>query len=107
LDWKGHEAKTLALQKKIEKLINVTVIDSDERLKDKYPTWGHWYDMAYFFAQWNTAGDLFDADTFFYTQADAELDRFDTMMEKAKLLFKKIEIRYVRTECELYWYQLR
>jgi hypothetical protein len=37
-NWKGHEAKTLALQKKIERLINVIIIISDEQLKDKYPT---------------------------------------------------------------------
>jgi len=91
-NWKEHEANALALQKKIGKLINVIVINSDERLKDKYPTWVPLDDTAYFSAQWNTAVYLFDADIFFHIQADAEFDRFDTMMEKAKLLFQKYKL---------------
>jgi hypothetical protein len=88
-NWKGHEADARALEEKIGKIIQVTVINSEEQLEDKYPEWVHLDDSAYFSAQWNKAVELFDADIFFHLQADAEFDQFDALFKKAELVYER------------------
>jgi hypothetical protein len=84
-NWKGHEASTVALENKLGKLINVTVINSEEHLREKHPGWVHLDDTAYFSAQWNKAVELFEENIFFHIQADAECDQFDAMLARAQL----------------------
>jgi hypothetical protein len=82
-NWKGHEEEALALEKQIAKLIEVTVINSEENLKEEHPGWVHLDDSAYFTAQWNRAVALFDADIFFHIQADAQINNFEQLVAKA------------------------
>lgn len=91
-NWKGHEPNARALEKKLETLIEVTVVNSDERLSDSYPKWIHLDDTAYFSAQWKTAVELFDADILFHIQADAEFDRFEELISKAEVLFDRYRL---------------
>src|SRR5262249_19735157 len=91
-NWKGHEARAKALENKIGKLMKVTVINSQERLSDKYPGWVHLDNTAYFSAQWNKAIELFNADIFFHIQADAGCDQFGALIAKAKLVFEKYRV---------------
>ena len=88
-NWKGHETRARAHEEKIKKCIEVTVINSDEQLSDKYSEWVHLDDTAYFTAQWNKAVELFDADIFFHIQADAEFDQFDLLIAKAKSVYER------------------
>jgi hypothetical protein len=88
-NWKGHEANALALEEKIGKLIEVTVINSEEQLSGSHPGWVHLDDTAYFSAQWNKALELFDADILFHIQADADFDEFETLFARARSVFEK------------------
>jgi hypothetical protein len=91
-NWKGHEARAAALEEKVAKLIDVTIINSEEQLSGDHPGWVHLDDTAYFAAQWNKALELFDADILFHIQADAEFDHFEALFAKAGLLFDKYRI---------------
>lgn len=91
-NWKGHEANAHALELKIGKFTKVTVINSEEHLRDKHPGWAHLNDQAYFSAQWNEACRLFDGDILFHIQADAYFDQFETLFAKVRLLFQKYPI---------------
>src|SRR6266545_1870971 len=88
-NWVGYESKALQLEKKIDRHIDIHVVNSDASLVDKYPHWIHLDDSAYFSAQWNRALEIFNADIFFHIQADADYDRFEILIEKAESLFKK------------------
>jgi hypothetical protein len=88
-NWKGRQTNARALEEKIGRLIDVTVINSEEQLNAQYPGWIHLDDTAYFSAQWNKAVELFDADIFFHIQADAEFDDFEALLAKAGRLFEK------------------
>jgi hypothetical protein len=88
-NWKGYQNDARALEEKIGRFINVTVINSEEHLNAKYPEWSHLDDTAYFSAQWNKAVELFNADIFFHIQADAEFDDFEALLAKTERLFEK------------------
>jgi hypothetical protein len=91
-NWKGHEARAAALEKKLASLVKVTVINSEEQLNDEHPGWVHLDDSAYFSAQWNKAVELFDADIFFHIQADADFEQFAPIFAKARSLFEKYKL---------------
>jgi hypothetical protein len=91
-NWKGHEQNALALQQKVSKFIDVTVINSEEQLSGDHPGWVHLDDNAYFSAQWNKAKELFNGDVMFHMQADAEFDQFEELFIRARWFFDKFKI---------------
>jgi hypothetical protein len=91
-NWKGHEQRAAALERKLGEFATMTVINSEEQLSQPRPDWVQLDDAAYFSEQWNNAIELFDADLFFHIQADADFDRFDLVFARAKTLFEKYRL---------------
>jgi len=87
-NWKGHEANAKALEEKCGRVIDVTVINSEECLKEEHKSWVHLDDSAYFSAQWNRAMELFQGDVLFHIQADATFNRFEDLFAKAQRCFE-------------------
>jgi len=91
-NWKGHEARAAALERKLGEFARMTVINSEEALSEPRHGWVQLDDEAYFSEQWNHAVELFDADLFFHIQADADFDRFDRLFERVRMLFQKYRL---------------
>jgi len=91
-NWNEHEDNAVALERRIGRLANVTVINSKASLESVHPHWVHLSEMAYFSAQWNKAVELFDAALFFHIQADARFDEFEKLFARATGVFEKYRV---------------
>ena len=85
--WKGQEENAIALQRAMEPFIDVTVISTEESIREKHPHWIHLDQGAYFSQQWNQARDLFSGDIFFQMQSDARFDDFERLFQKVATVF--------------------
>jgi tetratricopeptide (TPR) repeat protein len=91
-NWKGHEARAESLEKRLARLGDVCVINSEEQLSQPHPHWIHLDDTAYFSAQWNKAQELFRGDILFHIQADADCEEFEPLLQRAKTMFEKYNL---------------
>lgn len=89
-NWKGKAPQARRLEEAIRPWAEVAVVNSDDDLRDAEPHWVHLDDSAYFFAQWNKALELFDADLLFHVQADAEIPpaELERLFRRARDLFE-------------------
>jgi len=81
-NWRGHEANALALEASIGRLVETTVINSDEAASGRHPGWVELGEEAYFSAQWNEALRRFRGDILFHIQADARFDDFEALLAR-------------------------
>lgn len=81
--WRGHEARAVALERKLRPLVPLTVINSDPSVETSHDDWIHLGESAYFAAQWNEIVQRFDADALLHVQADADSHDFPAMMARA------------------------
>jgi hypothetical protein len=81
--------RAAALERAIGRLVDVTVINSEEGLRRAHPGWLHLGNDAYFSAQWNAARRVFDGDAFFHIQADARCSDFGTLFRRASRVFAR------------------
>jgi hypothetical protein len=88
-NWRGHEDGACALVQQISRLCRTVVVNSDETLVDKYPSWVHLNETAYFAAQWRAALQHFEGDLLFHIQADASFGSFEHLLVRAQQTFQK------------------
>jgi len=88
-NWKNHGDKAAILERRLSSLAKVTVVNSDEGEKERFPKWIHLDNNAYFAAQWNTTVQRFKGDLLFHIQADATLDDFKPLFRRALQYFAK------------------
>ena len=87
-NWRGQLEKTLKTESELCKIFNkVTVINSDDN--NKFDHWINIGEDAYFGAQFLKALELFSGDIFFHVQADVTYDNWPSIIESAKLYYKK------------------
>jgi GR25 family glycosyltransferase involved in LPS biosynthesis len=87
-NWRGQLQKTLKTESELCRIFNkVTVINSDDN--NKFDDWVNIGEDAYFSAQFLKALDLFDGDIFFHVQGDVTYDNWPSIIESAKLYYKK------------------
>jgi hypothetical protein len=91
-NWKAHEAEAVELERRLGRLIQVTVINSEEGLSAPRDHWVHLDDSAYFSAQWNKAIGLFEGDLLFHIQADAHCNDFERLLERAASFFGRGDV---------------
>jgi hypothetical protein len=87
-NWKGNTDNVLRLERAIEKLSEVNIINSDESMREARRNWIQLDDSAFFSAQWNKALDIFNADVLFHVQADVEFNEFERLFERACAAFR-------------------
>jgi GR25 family glycosyltransferase involved in LPS biosynthesis len=87
-NWKGQLQKTLKTESELCKIFDkVTVINSDDG--NKFDHWINIGEDAYFSAQFLKALELFDGDILFHVQGDVTYDNWSSIIEDAKLYYKK------------------
>jgi hypothetical protein len=91
-NWPTENSNVFELERRIGEVVDVVVINSDERLRDRYNHWIHLHESAYFSAQWNKAMEIFNGDLLFHIQADANFDDFDGLLRRAADVLKRKEI---------------
>jgi hypothetical protein len=88
-NWRGHAERAHRLQRQIGAHIPTLVINSEEGLGEGRAGWVDLDDRAYFSAQWNEAVRRFDGDVLFHVQADATLDDFRPLLDRAVAVFAR------------------
>lgn len=69
-NWPGKKQHAAQLEQMFRPHCEVTVINSDDSLRTRYPHWQHIGNDAYFTEQWNAAIQRFDSDVFVHIQGD-------------------------------------
>ncbi len=69
-NWPGGKQHAARLEEMFRPHCETTVINSDDNLRSRRPSWHHIGNDAYFTAQWNAALSRFDGDIFVHIQAD-------------------------------------
>jgi len=69
-NWPGKKQHAAQLEEMLRKHCEVSVINSDDSLRNIHSHWHHIGNDAYFTEQWNGAVKRFDGDVFLHIQAD-------------------------------------